>query len=389
MNETLAKLKRLGRTGLIIGILGAILCCVAFVFDRGPFYVSYLFAFLFWVSLSLGCFYAGMIHYLTAGKWGFPARRFLEAGYMTLPLTAVLLVPVFFGLPALYPWARPAAAAADKILRHQSAYENRTWFIVRALVFFGIWIFISSCLRRWSLRQDLTDDISPTVKMRTLSGPAIAIVPLTASFAFLDWAMTVEQNWSSTIFPVIQLAGQMLTAIAFVIVMLAWTRNGPPFRDFGQKPFQDLGSLLLAFVLFWTYVAFSQVLLIYSANLPHEIGWYLRRIANGWVWLVGLIALFHFFAPFLLLLFRAVKTNVPALAVIALLIFALHAVEMFWVIAPSFYPEIRVHWTDFAAWFFIGGLWLAVFVRNLTKHPLLTQNDPRQEQVIVEAANAR
>lgn len=389
MNGMTVKLSRLKALGLAFGILGLAGCCLGYVFNRGPLFVSWLFAFLFWTSLSLGCFYCGMIHYLTAGKWGFAARRFLEAGYMTLPLMVILVIPVFFGLHYLYPWARPEEVSADKILRQRAAYENAPLFIIRAGVFFGIWIFIACVLRRWSLRQDTTSNPASTIRMRKLSGPLVAIAPLTASFAFLDWAMTVEPDWSSTIFPVIQLAGQMLIAIAFVIIMLAWTRNDVPFTNFAEKPFQDLGSLLLAFVLFWTYVAFSQVLLIYSANLPHEIGWYLRRIANDWIWIVGVIGMFHFFAPFLVLLFRGVKLNVPALAVVALFVFAVHALETFWMIAPSFYPRIEIHWTDFAAWFGIGGIWLAIFAGNLNRHPLLARNDPRTEQLIAEAAHAK
>ncbi|HEX3627430.1 MAG TPA: hypothetical protein VH280_18645 [Verrucomicrobiae bacterium] len=389
MSGVTAKLTRLRTIGLAVGIPGLALCCVGYVFNRGPFFVSYLFAFLFWTSLSLGCFYCGMIHYLTAGKWGFSARRFLEAGYMTLPLMALLIIPLFFGLHDLYPWARPEAISADKILRQRSQYENPTLFIIRAVVFFGIWICLAWSLRRWSLRQDTTTNPLPTIRMRTLSGPAIGIAPLTVSFAFVDWAMSLEPDWMSTVYPVIELAGQMLIAIAFVIVVLAWTRNDPPFVGFAQKAFQDLGSLLLAFVLFWTYVAFSQALLIYSANLPHEISWYLRRIANNWIWIVGLIGLVHFFGPFLLLLFRALKENTRALAVIALLIFAVHAVETFWTIAPTFYSSIEIHWTDFAAWFGVGGIWLSVFAGNLARHPLLARNDPRTEQLIAETAHAK
>lgn len=389
MNKILFKFDRLRKTGLLIGLSGLILCCVGFVFERRIFYISYLFAFLFWTSLSLGCLYFAMIHYLTAGRWGFPARRFLEAAFMTLPLMAVFLAPVFFGLHELYPWTHPEMVATDEILRQRTAYENLPAFVIRGVVFFIIWILIAWILRKWSLKQDTTNDVSPTIKIRTLSGPAIAIVPLTASFAFLDWGMTIEPNWSSTIFPVIILSGQMLMAVAFTIVLLAWVRNDVPFSGIGQKPFHDFGSLLLAFVMFWTYVAFSQVLIIYSANLPHEIGWYLRRIANDWVYLVGFIALFHFFAPFFLLLFRRVKTNIPLLATIAALVFTVHAIEMFWVIAPTFYSHIQIHWTDFAAWLGIGGIWLAAFSGNLSRHPLLAQNDPRQKSVITETANAK
>jgi hypothetical protein len=389
MNALLSKFNRLKNISLMAGITGLILCCISFAVNRQEFYISYLFSFLFWTSLSLGCFYLAMIHYLTAGQWGVPARRFLEAGFMTLPLMAIFIIPIFFGLYELYPWARPEAVAADKILRQRTGFENLPGFVIRSLVFFGIWILIASLLRKWSLRQDITNDVSPTAKMRALSGPAIAIVPLTASFAFVDWAMSTERDWSSTVFPVIILSGQMLMAIAFAIVMLVWTRNDVPFKNLGLKPFHDLGNLLLAFVMFWTYVAFSQVLIIYSANLPHEIGWYLCRTANDWVWLPGFIVLFHFFAPFILLLFRKVKKNTQALAVIALSVLAIHAVEVFWVVEPTFYPRIQIHWTDLAAWFGIGGIWCGVFFQNMGRHSVLAQNEPRSANLTGEIANAK
>jgi hypothetical protein len=389
MNEALIKFSQLKKLCLIVGILGVASCCAGYVFDRRAFYISYLFTFLFWISLSLGCFYMAMIHYLTAGRWGFPARRVFEAGFMTLPLMAVFFVPILFGLRELYPWAHSEAVATDSILRQRASFENFPAFIFRAVVFFAIWISIAVRLRKWSLQQDMTNDLSPLIKIRKLSGPAIAIVPLTVSFAVLDWAMTIEPHWSSTVFPIIILSGQMLLAIAFAIVLLAWVKNEAPFSEFGEKVFHDLGNLLLAFVMFWTYVAFSQILIIYSANLPHEIGWYLHRIAHDWVWLGGFIALFNFCVPFFLLLFRKVKKNIQWLAAIALLVFLVYAVEIFWVIAPTFYPQLEIHWTDFAAWFGIGGIWLAIFLGNFSGRPLLARNDPRLENPMGEAANAK
>lgn len=389
MNGIIFKLNRLQKISAAIGILGVAFCCVGFVFARRAFCISYLWAFIFWVSLTLGCFYGAAIHYLTAGRWGFSARRIFEAGFMTLPLMLFFVVPIFFGFSELYPWSHPEMIANDKIPHVHAYFEKPEWFIIRAVVLFGIWIFITTLLRKWSLQQDMTEDVAPTMRIRALAGPAVAIVPLTASFAFVDWAMSIEPDWFSTIFPVIILAGQMLIALAFVTVLLAWTRHDEPFKATDEKAFHDLASLLLAFVLFWTYVAFSQFLIIYSENLPHEIGWYLNRIKSDWAWLVGLIALFHFFLPFFLLLFRKVKKNVRLLATIVVSIFAIHAVETFWVIAPTFYPQIEIHWTDFAAWFGIGGIWLAVFAGNLKRHPLLARNDPRQENLIAEAAHAK
>lgn len=389
MNETLTKFNRSQTNAAITGLLGLIACGVALAFDHHQFFISYLFAFIFWTSLSLGCFYAAMIHYLTGGRWGFPARRFLEAGFMTLPLMAIFLVPIFFGLHELYPWARPETVANDKILLQRSSYENVPGFAIRAIIFFGIWIFIAIRLRKWSLEQDTTESAGPTMKIRTLSGPAVGIVPLTASFAFVEWAMSIETHWDSTIFPVIILSGQILMAFAFVTIMLAWVRNAPLIRDQSEKAFHDLGNFLLAFVMFWTYVAFSQVIIIYSANLPRETDWYLRRISGGWLWIAGFIILFHFFAPFLLLLFRSVKKNIRALISIALLILIVHAIEMLWMIAPTFYPRASIHWTDFAAWLGIGGIWLAVFLGNLKRHPLLARNDPRMENPVAQTAHAK
>ena len=163
-----------------------------------------------------------------------------------------------------------------------------------------------------------------------------------------------------------------------------------PFSEFVTAThFNDLGNLVLTFVMFWTYVAFSQFLIIYSGNQPHEIGWYLHRVAGDWKWVIGLIALFHFFAPFFLLLFRAVKKNIPWLVTIAVTVFITHALEIFWVIAPTFYPALTVHWTDFAAWLGIGGIWLGVFAANLERHPLLAENNPLPGYPLIQAANVK
>jgi hypothetical protein len=387
MNRAIEKIARLQKISAVAGILGAAFCGLGFAVARREFYISYLAAFIFWSSLSLGCFYGAAIHYLTSGRWGFSTRRFLEAGYMTLPVALIFLIPLFFGLPQLYPWARPEEVSADKILQHRAGFENLAGFAIRALIFFGVWIGFAWRLRKLSLLQDQTTDLTPTIRIRTLAGPAIAIVPLTASFAFVDWAMTIEINWYSTAFPVIVLSGQILEAFAFVTLLLAWLRPEIPWAD--AKTFHDLANLLLAFVMFWTYVAFAQLLIVYSGDLPHETSWYLHRIAGNWAWLIGVIVVLNFVLPFFLLLFRRVKKKIRLLAGIALLVFGAHATETVWAVAPTFYPRVAVHWTDFAAWFGLGGIWLAVFCGNLKRHPLLARNDPRQEALIVGTAHAQ
>ena len=386
MNETLrSQLNRLQAAGLIVGLVGVAFCIVGAFTGARQFFISYLFGYLFWLGLSLGCFGVAMIHYLTGGRWGNATRRFLEAGFMTLPLMAVLFIPIFFGLGQLYPWMHPEEVAADKVLQNRAAYMNFPAFTVRMIFFFTVWIIMAVLLRKWSLEQDETSDVMPLRRMRALSGPGVVIYPLTATFAYIDWVMSLEPDWYSTIFLVIICIGQILTAYAFVIILLGWFKDHEP-EAVNLTQFHQLGNLLLTFVMFWTYVAFSQFLIIWSGNLPHEIAWYIHRIAGGWKWVVGFLALFHFFLPFFLLLFRAAKRNVRFLVTLAAIVFIAHIVEVFWVITPSFYPDgIRVHWNDFAAFLGVGGVWIAAFVAMLKRAALLPQHDPRVQFAVAHA----
>jgi len=245
-------------------------------------------------------------------------------------------------------------------------------------------------LRGYSLQQDATVDPSPTIKLRALSGPGIVLVPLTTTFAVVDWVMSIEPAWFSTIFGLILLAGQILMAFAFITMMLAWVQPHPHFRTITTpKHFHDLGNLLLTFVMFWTYLVFSQFLVIYSGNQPHEIGWYLHRVAGNWQWLIVIVAAFHFFAPFFLLLFRDIKKNPRALVAVAATIFIAHIIDIYWVILPTFYPGIIIHWTAIALWLGLGGIWLAAFFGQLHSHPLIAQNDPRLENLFLKTADAK
>ncbi|HXF09765.1 MAG TPA: hypothetical protein VN625_03195 [Desulfuromonadaceae bacterium] len=387
MNEI--PIHRLQRYAFAAGILGCCLGALGCAWHPRDFFVSYLFSYLFWIGLSLGCFQAALIHYLTGGRWGAVGLRMFEAGYMTLPLMAVLFVPLLFGLRDLYPWAQSAALAANKVLQQRAAYENVTGFVLRAVFVFAVWIVIAVRLRKWSLQQDNTDDIAPTLKLRSLSGPAMVLVPLTATFAFVDWIMSTEAAWFSTIFGVILLADELLLAFAAVILLLALFQRHAPFsRVVTPKEYHDLGNLLLTFVLFWTYVAFSQFLIVYAGDQPREIEWYLHRVEGGWRWLIGIIAVFHFFVPFFLLLFRSVKQRVRRLVLIAALIVMAQVLATFWVVVPTFYP-LQFHWMDAAAWIGVGGIWVGVFAANLKRHPLLAKNNPLVQTALTKTVDAK
>lgn len=349
----------------------------AFV-ERAQFFFSYLFGYLFWLGLSLGCFLVAMIHTLTGGRWGYPTRRFLEAGFLVLPLMLVLFIPIFFGLHELYPWDRAGDLAADKALRERQVYENTWAWIARVIFFLGVWIWISQLLRKWSLEQDATTDAGPTRKARTLSGPGIVIYCLLGTFAFVDWVMSLEVHWYSTMFAVIIIIGQILVAYAFSVVLLTLFRNQQPLTAVVSKAqYHQLGNLLLAFVMFWTYVSFGQLLIVYSGDKPDELDWYLHRIASNWKLVVAALGLFHFFVPFFLLLFRAVTKRVAPLTTLAGLLFVMHIVQTYWLVMPALHREgLSISWLDFTAPLGIGGVWLAFFLSRLKAAPLLPQHDP-------------
>jgi hypothetical protein len=320
-----------------------------------------------------------MIHYLTGGTWGWPTRRILEAAAKTLPLLGLLFIPIFFGTHELYPWAKPVSFAAVHVLQHKRPYLSKPWFIVKAIVFFAIWIAMAHLLNKWSREQDSTHDLAPMKRLRKLSGPGLVIYPLTVTVTFVDWIMSLEPDWYSTIFPILICIGQMLSGLAFAILVLAWIGPRSALSQIlGKENFHHLGSLLLAFTMLWAYMAFSQLLIIWSGDLPHEISWYLHRIAGGWRWVVAFLVLFHFFGPFFLLLSRQSKKSRVTLATIAAVMFCAHIVDVWWMIAPAFYSEgIHVSWLDFAALFGVGGVWFFYFTHNLGSKALLPVNDPR------------
>jgi hypothetical protein len=320
-----------------------------------------------------------MIHHLTAGDWGYALRRFLESAVGNLPLLALLFVPVFFGLAQLYPWRHPTVVAADETLRETQIYLNAPGFVLRTAIVFAIWIIMARQLLKWSSEQDATASLEPTRKMRTLSGPGLVIYPVTMTFAAVDWLMSMEAGWYSTMFPVLICIGQILSALALMILLLVCVAHSSPLGPLAsEENFHKLGNLLLAFTMMWAYLAFGQLLVIWSGNLPHEIAWYLHRISDGWKWIAIFIALFHFFVPFFLLLMRPAKKRRRILASIAACVFAAHVVAIWWTIAPSVYTKhFYLGWLAPAAFLGIGGVYSFAFLKNLERRRLVPQNDPR------------
>jgi hypothetical protein len=370
-----------------VGVIGLVGCCVGAAYNRRQFFASYLFGYLFWLGLALGCFTVTMIHHLTGGRWGYPIRRFLEAGFSTVPMMALFFIPIFFGLRELYPWARAEEVLNAEVLRKRIPYMDVKWFIVRAVFCLALWSAMAWLLRRWSLAQDATTEVRPGRSLRKLSGPGVLIYPLTATFVYVDWIMSLEKEWYSTMFAIIILSGQIVSALAFATVLLKVFEGEEPIGVPDQLIYHQLGNLLLTFVLFWTYVSFGQLLVIYSTNLPQEIEWYLHRIAGGWKIIIAVIAAFHFFIPFFLLLFRVMKRNPGYLVTIASGLLVAHAIAVYWLIAPSFHERgLAVSWLDFAAGAGLGGIWLGTFAWLLARAPLMPRNDPRMIEELAHVA---
>src|SRR5947199_2618596 len=233
-----------------LGIIGFCGCLIGWFVAPGDFFVAYLFGHFFFLGLSLGALALLMTHHLTGGYWGYSVRRFLESAVGNLPLLAVLFVPVFFGLPQLYPWKNPSIVAADDILRSRVYYLNTPGYVIRSAVMFAIWIVMARFLLKWSAEQDATVSVEPTRKMRTLSGPGLVIYPVTMTFAAIDWLMSLEKDWYSTMFAVMICIGQMLSALAFVILLLSSATRS---RQLGaiistEDILHKIGNLLLAFM---------------------------------------------------------------------------------------------------------------------------------------------
>jgi hypothetical protein len=378
-------LYRSQRALLGAGALGLAAAGAGGLIDPVQFFRSYLVAYLFFVGIALGSLGLVSLNHVTGGLWGVVIRRICESAMRTLPLLLVLFVPLLFGLADLYEWARPEAVAHDAVLQHKQMYLNVPFFIARVGIYFAVWLIVAFYLVRWSREQDDTGNPDVVRRLQFLGRGALLLYSLTMTFAAIDWAMSLEPHWFSTIYGILIIGGQVLSAFAFVIPVLMLVVEREPFtRLITKEQFHDLGKLMLAFVMLYAYFAFSQFLIIWSGNLPEETPWYLSRLKGGWQYVAVAVLLLQFVLPFLILLSRNLKRNARRLAAVALIVLAARLLDLFWLVTPAFSPaQFALHWMDFAAVFGVGGLWLSFFVSRLRGQPLLPLRDP---ELAVEVA---
>lgn len=379
-NSAADQIKQWQRSSLLVGIAGALLLIVGFLLDRDQALRSYLFAYLYWLGMGLGSLGILLLHHTVGGKWGMMIRRLCEAGSRTLPYMVIPLIPILLSIPVLYPWARPEALH-DANIQAKAAYLNVPFFLIRVPIYFLVWAFYGWRLSKWSALQDETGDERLIDKMRAVSAPGLVVFTFFTTFAFIDWVMSLEPHWFSTIYGIMFLIGQVLESFAFVIALCIVLSKWSPLKELlTPQHLHDLGNMMFAFMILWAYLSFSQFLIIWAGNLPDENPWYLSRLRGGWGWVALTLVVFHFATPFVLLLMRKVKRHANRLIKVCMLMIVIRIVDVYWVVEPAFYKDhFRIHWTDFVAPFAIGGLWLTLFFWQLKSRPLVPQRDPRLE----------
>jgi hypothetical protein len=380
----LPELARHQRTLLAVGAGGLLLAAVGGAFNPTQFFQSYLTAYMFCLGATLGCLALGMVHQLSGGAWGVVLRRPIGAATRVLPIMTLLFLPIVLGMGRLYPWTHADLVAKDEILQHKHVYLNTPFFLVRAALYFLVWNAISYFLNTWSLEQDRTGERHLSQRMQRLSGAGLLGYGLTITFASFDWLMSLDPHWFSTIYGVLIIGGQGLTAIAFLIVVIAWLgRREPLDQLIVPGHFHDAGNLMLAFVMLWAYFAFSQYLIIWAGDLPHEIAWYQNRLQTGWRTVGVVLIVAHFAVPFLVLLSRRVKRTGAILEKVAAGILVVRLVDLFWLIAPEFHEGgISVSWLDVLLPLSLSALWLGCFVWQLRGRAILPVFDPEFEETM-------
>jgi hypothetical protein len=382
---------------------------VGLAFGRtSDFLHAYLAAFLFWFGLSAGSIGLTMLHHLTGGRWGDVMRPLLETGARGVFLMALLGIPILLGMGLIYPWAQETKFLSAKLIYQRDYWTSPVFFAVRYVLYFVVLGFLAWRLNsKYRLRDEMAvqdPEHNSGVGFRVLSGPGILVLGVIITLCTVDWAMSVQAGWFSTLYGLLFVAGMGLTTFAFMTVAVLvinrqWAAHRAgrdaaahhhPVALVGTQDWHDLGNLMLAFTMLWGYMSLSQMLIIYSGNLPAETVFYNFRSLNGWQYVGGALIALHWALPFLMLLMRDIKRDPRKLVVVALLILLVRQLDFYYQIHPSYAeglpgrPDVRVGGAlglhtllNVLTVLGIGGLWVAFFAWNLQKRRVLPA--PAQE----------
>jgi hypothetical protein len=386
------------RVSGVVGGLGLLLCVAGYFANRAEFFQSYLFAFIYWSGFGFGGLGILLLNNTVGGRWGVTARRFLEAAMRTLPLIFLLALVLLLGLKDLYPWTHPNLVAASDVLQHKRPYLNIPFFIARVFIYFALLAIWGLRVNRLSDEQDRTGDPTIRERMRAFSAPGVLVWVMVVTFAYIDWILSTDTQFFSTVYGAMIWIGDVLQTFALIILTMILVSKEDRFGGrINAKILHDLGNMMFAFTIFWTYLSASQLIIVWPANLPQELVWYLDRVTGFWKWFALATALSMFAIPFLALLSQARKRDPRRLVKIAIWLLVARAIDVFWIIEPTFRNGssssplhtghgFAIYWTDFAAFLGIGGVWVYVFLGQLRRRPLLPLHDSRVSPPIPEAA---
>lgn len=372
---------------LIAGILGLIATAAGWFLQPETFYRAYLPSWLFWFQIVAGCLAVLCLQYVTGGEWGVLIRRPLAASARTMILMAVLFIPIAIGVHSLYPWSSGHIVAAKESIAFKRGYLNVTAWWIRSAIYFSLWILWAWRIRYLSL--DFAKTRSPFTELarRKWSACGLLMMVLTLTFASIDWAMSLEPNWYSTMYGITFLVACALGAFAFVTFFLTRLADTEPMAGILRPShLRDLGNLMLAFVMFWAYTTFSEYLLTWYANLREEIPHYLVRQHGVWGAIAISLLIFHFFLPFFLLLIRAVKDRASTIAVVTVIVLVMRCVGTYWLIVPSYGRGYGFSWITLTSLAGIGGIWMWAFIGQLKGQSIIPIHETWVEEAIREGA---
>jgi hypothetical protein len=384
-------IKQIGQRSLVIGAVCSVIAIALGFANPQVFFRGYLVSFMDWLGICLGSMVILMIRHLTGGGWGMVIRRILGAAMRTVPLMTVLFIPIaIMGVPKLYPWVPNAIIDNPTIREHlaknkfvMNGYLNWHGFVVRAIIYFAIWNLLSYLLSRWSREQNSPPVRDNSGRFKVIAGPGIILYAFTISFAAIDWVMSLDPSWISTIYGLLFVAGELIAAMSFAVVIERILFKYKPMSLLLRPAFvHDHGKFMMTFIMVWAYFSFSQWLIIWAGNLPEEITWYIRRLHGGWGFVGLFLVIFQFTVPFAMLLSRPFKRDITKLVWLAVWLIVVRYVDLFWLVEPNFSATFHVTWADLLIPFGMGGLWLAYFCRNLSSIPLLPAYDVYAKEVL-------
>jgi hypothetical protein len=374
------RIDRLQRNALILGAVGLALCAIGFIGDPKGFYHSYLFAYIFWVGVTAGSLALLMLHHVVGGGWGFITRRFLETSSRLLLPMLILFVPIIIGMHNLYPWSRPDALS-DPVIREKASFLNVPFFIIRTVIYFGIWMAFAHFILKWSKSLDERRDPQIFNKLNVISPFGLILFCLTVTFVGVDWILSITPNYYSTIVGFLYVAAFGLSALSVTLILLNYfTADLPIAEDLPNQYLRDLGNLLLAFVMLWAYMSFSQYLINFNGNSKPEAGWYGMRATGGW----GIISLTlipaHFALPFIVLIVGSgIKRSPKRMARVAGYLILMRFMDLYWWVTPPFHSHLTIGFADIGAPLLLGGIWLWLWTGQFRGKTLVPEYDLRLE----------